>query len=155
MMIVPHECPDVPAMRTTPDIMYNEDRFTDPDFHGDLVIDIDDVIATKLHMAHLNVSQVYEWLPYTNGQTVPDGEAARFAWLCGLDLNRTYTDAEINAMSVGYGVRFARPAARFRAKLIEEYGAERGGKIRFAEAFQICEYGSPMTEELRNVFLSL
>ena len=39
--------------------------------------------------------------------------------------------------------------------LLEEYGAERGGKIRFAEAFQICEYGSPMTEELRNVFLSL
>ena len=58
-------------------------------------------------------------------------------------------------MPRGYAVRFAKPAARFRDKLIEKYGEDRGSKIRFAEAFQICEYGSPMTEELEKEFYSL
>ena len=155
MLIVPHECPDVPAMRNTPVIMYNEDSFKDPDFHGDLVIDIDDAINVKLQMAHLNVSQVYEWLPYTRHETVPEGEEERFAWLVGMDLSREYTDEEVMSMYDSRGIRFARPAARFRDKLIEEYGKERGSKIRFAEAFQVCEYGSPMTEEMKNEFLAL
>lgn len=155
MLIVPHECPDVPAMRDTPVIMYNEDRFTAPPFHGDLVVDIDDVIDVKLQMAHLNVSQVYEWLPYTRHEIVPEGEKERFDFLVGMDLSREYTDEEVMSMCDSRGIRFARPAARFRDKLIEEYGEERGSKIRFAEAFQACEYGSPMTEEMKNEFLSL
>ena len=159
MLIVPHECPDVPAMRKTPIIMYNEDNFKDPEFHGDLVIDIDDAIETKLRMAHLNVCQVYEWLPYTNGQEneIPESDEARFKWLCGMDLNKWYSDEEVMSkpMPISRGIRFARPAARFRDKLIEEYGLERGSKIRFAEAFQVCEYGSAMTEEVRKEFLSL
>ena len=72
-----------------------------------------------------------------------------------MDLSREYSDEEVMSMHDSRGIRFARPAARFRDKLIEEYGVERGSKIRFAEAFQMCEYGSPMTEELRNTFLSL
>ncbi len=155
MLIVPHECPDVPAMRKTPVIMYNEDSFKDPDFRGDLVIDIDDAIETKLRMAHLNVSQVYEWLAYTRDEAVPETDAERFEWLKGMDLSREYSDEEIMSMYLSRGVRFARPAARFRDKLIEEYGAERGAKIRFAEAFQVCEYGSELTEELKNELLSL
>ena len=159
LLTVPNECPDVPAMRKTPIIMYNEDNFKDPEFHGDLVIDIDDAIETKLRMAHLNVCQVYEWLPYTNGQEneIPESDEARFKWLCGMDLNKWYSDEEVMSkpMPISRGIRFARPAARFRDKLIEEYGLERGSKIRFAEAFQVCEYGSAMTEEVRKEFLSL
>ena len=155
MLIVPHECPDVPAMKKTPIIMYNEDHFTDPEFRGDLVVAIDDAIEKKLRMAHLNVCQVYEWLPYTRGEEVPETEEERFEWLCGMDINKWYSDEEIMSMYVSRGVRFARPAARFRAKLIEEYGEEKGSKVRFAEAFQVCEYGSAMTEEVRKEFLSL
>ena len=155
MLIVPHECPDTPAMRKTPVIMYYEDAFKAPEFRGDLVIGIDDIIDVKLRMAHLNVSQVYEWLPYAENYTVPEGESERFEWLKGLDLSRTYSDEEIMAMPYCYGVRFAKTAARFREKLIEEYGFERGSKMRFAEAFEVGEYGSPLTEEIKNVFLSL
>ena len=155
MLIVPHECPDVSAMEKTPIIMYNEDHFTDPEFRGDLVIAIDDAIEKKLRMAHLNVCQVYEWLPYTRGEEVPEGDEARFEWLCGMDINKWYSDEEIMSMYVSRGVRFARPAARFRNKLIEEYGEEKGSKVRFAEAFQVCEYGSPMTDDVRKEFLSL
>ena len=149
MLIVPHECPDVPAMTDTPVIMYYEDKFTDPDFHCDIVLDMDDEIDTKLQIAHLNVSQVYEWLPFTEHQEVPEGEAERFEWLKGMNITADTTDEEIMAAPRGYAVRFAKTAARFRKELIERYGEEKGSKIRYAEAFQICPYGGDLTDELK------
>ena len=38
LLTVPHECPDTPAMRFMPVIMYYEDRFVNPPFRADLVI---------------------------------------------------------------------------------------------------------------------
>lgn len=149
MLVVPHECPDVPAMKNMPVIMYNEDNFRDPDFRGDIVVDIDDELETKIQIAHINDSQVYEWLPYTENETVPEGEAERFEWLKGMDTSKSYTDKEIMALSRGYAVRYAKTAARFRKELIKTYGKKKGSKIRFAEAYQICEYGAPMTKALR------
>ena len=149
MLIVPHECPDVPAMSFTPVIMYYEDRFTDPDFHCDIVLDMDKEIDIKLQIAHLNVSQVYEWLPWTEHQTVPEGEAERFEWLKGMNITADTTDEEVMAAPRGYAVRFAKTAARFRKELIARYGQERGSKIRYAEAFQLCPYGGALTDELK------
>ena len=143
MLTVPHECPDVPAMRRMPVIMYNEDRFKNPVFRPDIVLDMDDEIETKLQIANLNVSQVYEWLPCTHDEEVPKGEEARFEWLKGMHITETTTDEEILSAERGYSVRFAKTAARFREQLIEQYGKERGEKIRYAEAFEICEYGAP------------
>lgn len=73
MLVVPHECPEVPALRRMPVIMYYDDTFTEPDFKCDLIVEIDDVIDVKLQIAHLNASQVYEWLPYTKGLGEEDG----------------------------------------------------------------------------------
>lgn len=151
MLVVPHECPDSPAMREMPVIMYNEDNFRDPDFRGDIVVDIDDELETKMQIAHINDSQVYEWLPYTANETVPEGEEERYEWLKGMDTTKKYTDKEIMALKRGYAVRYAKTAARFRKELIKTYGKKRGKQIRFAEAYQVCEYGSPMTEEIRKI----
>jgi len=149
LLTVPHECSDVPAMRFMPVILYNEDSFSNPDFRGDFVIDIDDVIDVKLQIANLNVSQVYEWLPYTYGEEVPEGMEERVEWLKGMDITSETTDEEIMAAERGWGVRFAKTAARFRKELIERYGIEKGKKIRYAEAFEVCEYGNPLTEEIK------
>ncbi len=47
----------------------------------------------------------------------------------------------------------AATANRWRAKLVELYGEEQGKKVRYAEAFEICEYGRrPGSEELRRLF---
>ncbi len=143
MLTVPHECPDVPAMRKMPVIMYYEDKFTNPEFRPDVVISVDDEIETKLQIANLNVSQVYEWLPYTHEEEVPEGEEARFAWLKGMNITEDTTDEEVMGASRGYSVRFAKTAARFRKQLIEQYDRERGEKIRYAEAYEVCEYGGP------------
>ena len=153
MLIVPHECPDVPAMSSMPVIMYNVDSFTNPVFRGDFVLDIDDVVDIKLKIADLNVSQVYEWLPYTEHEEVPEGKEERFQWLKGMNITPDTTDEEVMAAKRGYAVRYAKVAARFRNELIERYGQERGGKIRYAEAYEFCEYGETFTEELKKALL--
>ena len=113
---------------------------------------MDDEIDAKLHIAHLNESQVYEWLPYTHEETVPEGEAERFEWLKGMQITADTTDEEVMSASRGYAVRFAKTAARFRRELIEKYGEERGCRVRYAEAFELSEYGrqpsKAMAEEL-------
>ncbi len=156
ILTVPHTCPDVPAMRFMPVILFNEDRFQNPVFKGDFVFDMDDEIETKLTIAHFNESQVYEWLPYTHGEEelVPQSEEERFEWLKGMNITQDTTDEEIMAYTgFGYAVRFAKVAARFRKELIERYGEEKGSKIRYAEAFQISEYGrQPGKKEIEELF---
>ena len=148
LLTVLHECPESPAMRFMPVIVYNEDPFSFPPFIPEIVIDIDDVIDVKLKIADLNVSQVYEWLPYTYGEEVPEGKEERFEWLKGMNITKDTTDEEVMAATRGYAVRYAKVAARFRQELIKKYGVERGSKVRYAEAYQICEYGLQPDGEL-------
>ena len=148
LLIVPHTCPDVPAMREMPVILYNEDHFKNPEFRADVIVDIDEEIDIKLQIAHTNESQVYEWLPYTYGETVPENPDERFEWLCGMDLHTFISDEEVMKLTRGEAVRSAQTAVRFRKELISKYGEERGSKVRFAEAFEICEYGTQPTEEM-------
>ena len=155
LLTVPHTCPDAPAMRFMPVIVYNEDAFTNPVFDATYVMDLDDVIDIKLQIAHFNESQVYEWLPYTHGDEVPQGEEARFEWLKGMNITKDTTDEEVMAAKRGYSVRFAKTAARFRNKLIEKYGVEKGSKVRYAEAFQLSEYGSKPTEEFNKTLFGM
>ena len=155
ILTVPHTCPDVPAMRFMPVIMYYEDEFRNPEFDPTYVMDVDSEIETKLHISRLNVSQVYEWLPYTYGEVVPEDEDEREAYFLGMNITENTTDEEILAdEGHGYAVLFARPAARFRKKLIERYGLERGSKVRYAEAFELCPYGGKPTEEFNKALFN-
>ena len=147
ILTVPHECPDVPAMRYMPIIVYNEDSFKNPPFNADIVIDVDDAVDVKLKIADINVSQVYEWLPYTYGETVPEDKEERFQWLKGMEITADTTDQEVMNAKRGYAVRYAKTAARFRKELIEKYGEEKGAKVRYAEAYELCEYGTQITKE--------
>jgi LmbE family N-acetylglucosaminyl deacetylase len=111
ILTVPHECPQVPAMRFVPIIMYNEDSSRNPDFRPNIVLNMDDEIDIKLQMANLNVSQVYEWIPYTYGVEAPKNETKRFEWLKGMNITHQTTDEEILSAPRGYAVRFAKTAA--------------------------------------------
>jgi len=134
VVTVPNNCPEIPALRKNPTVMYVWDTFQKPYPHAaDIVIGIDDVAQTKIEMLHRHTSQMYEWLPYSEGvlDEVPDGEAARKKWLFE---RRTPRDA--------------RTAQLCREKLVARYGAERGGAVKYAEAFELCEYGGKLTEQL-------
>lgn len=124
---VPNFLPGVPIPDKMPAIFYLHDPFTKPlPFEADIVVDIDDVADTKLNGYDAHVSQVYDWLPWIEGvfDKVPKDPKARIEFL-----------REV------WGAHWMRVAERFRDKLIKKYGEERGRKIKYAEAFEACEYG--------------
>ncbi len=139
MVIVPNFCPDTPALRKNPVFMYLEDGFQKPNpFEPSVVVPIDSTIEKKLRCVDALESQFYEWNPWLFGylDEVPQDKAARFDWL-----------------KSRYGSRFASTAGRFRDMLIKELGQERGKAVKYAEAFELCEYGSqPTEEELKGLF---
>lgn len=139
MVIVPSFCPDVPALRKNPVFMYSEDNFQKPNpFVPDVVVSIDPVFDKKVAAIDALESQFYEWNPWLFGylDEVPSGKEERLEW------TRKRTLA-----------RYGSVADKYRAKLIEQLGEEEGKKVKAAEAFEICEYGSqPSKDELRKLF---
>ena len=153
----PHTCPDTPAMRFMPVIVHYDDNFKNPPFTPTYVVGTDEEYDIKMHLMHLNASQVYEWLPYTWGQTVPEGEEERKAWLRGRSVTAGTPDEVVLSLPTeeNWSVRFAKAAAKYRYKLIEKYGEEAGSKIRYAEAFELSEYGARPTPELEEALFNL
>lgn len=159
-LIVPHFCPDVPAMKEMPVIMNYYDKFQNPPFAPDVAISIDDIIDEKLELLSCHESQFFEWLPYTYGtlHTVPEGKEARLSWLheprAPKDLYGDEYDKVILSRFVGYTSewRDAIQAAKYRDCLIKQYGEEKGKKVHFAEVFCLCEYGTQLTPETKKMF---
>ncbi len=158
LLIVPHFCPDVPAMKEMPVIMHYYDRFQNPPFRADVVVSIDDVYARKVEMESLHTSQMFEWLPYTHGTLaqVPEGKEARLQWMREPTVPRDKPLDE-SILSVPFKmtsseVRNAIPTVKYRDKLVERYGEEAGMKVLFSEALCLCEYGKPLTQEAMKEF---
>ncbi len=136
MVVVPNIVPETPPLRKNPVFFYFQDNFQRPNpFRPDVVVAIDDVIDKKIRMLDAHTSQMYEWLPWVDGrfEEVPKDPAARLEW-----------------MKKG---RFGRGMPEsFRAEARKWYGAQ-ADKIRYAEAFELCEYGrQPSRDELRTLF---
>jgi len=133
MVTVPHVVSHVPHLRTMPVIVHSWDHFQKPHpFQPDVVVSIDETVEQKVSALHCHTSQMYEWLPY-NGrylEEVPTDHSQRRDWLW------QHIDA-----------RLSRQANLYRSRLIDLYGAERGQAIQYAESFEACEYGTPLTEE--------
>ncbi len=139
MVTVPNICALTPHLAKNPVIVYLSDNFQKPNpFTPDVVIDIDSVVEKKIDMLHCHESQFYEWLPYNSGslESVPNSTQDRREWLAGRLKNR-----------------FSSIAEKYRTKLIELYGGKEGQNIRYAEAFESCEYGSTLnTDNLPKLF---
>lgn len=141
MVTVPNICQDTDSLPYNPVVCYLSDEFQKPSpFDPDVVVGIDDVIETKLDALHQHESQMYEWLPFNVNKldTVPDGDESRREWLAKDRLPQ-----------------FAAVADRFRDQLRARYGEDRGSAIRYAEAFENCEYGGQLTEENRDALFPI
>ena len=124
---VPNFLPSTPIPKKMPVIFYLHDFFMKPlPLNPEIVVDIDNVIEDKLLAYDAHDSQVYDWLPWIGGYhgDVPKDPKERLEFL-----------------RKNWGSRWQKIADRFRDKLIEKYGEERGRKIKYAEAFEACEYG--------------
>jgi LmbE family N-acetylglucosaminyl deacetylase len=138
MVTVPDIVPEVPALHKNPVFLYFSDHFQRPQpFHPDIVVSIDDVYQKKLDMLDAHVSQFYEWLPWHDDQLdkVPKIPSARRQWIM------TFEPSAVKSVS-----------AEWRPSLEKWYGRA-ASKIRYAEAFEITEYGyQPSEQEIRKLF---
>jgi LmbE family N-acetylglucosaminyl deacetylase len=136
MVVVPNIAPDTPALRKNPVFMYFQDGFQRPNpFRPDIAVAIDDVIEKKIDMLDAHVSQFYEWLPWVDGtlDQVPKDPTERKSWL--------------------RETRGGRIPPAVRETLTKWYGAEQAKAVRYAEAFEICEYGArPDEAMIRKLF---
>jgi LmbE family N-acetylglucosaminyl deacetylase len=136
MVAVPNVAPDVAPLVKNPVFLYFQDGFQRPNpFRPDIAIDISSVIDKKVHALAAHESQYFEWLPWIGGyfDQVPKDRTQWEPWLLKMQQ------------------RELSPA--IRRSLEQWYGAERAGKVKYAEAFEICEYGKqPGTDDIRKIF---
>jgi len=139
MVTVPKICPDVPYLAVNPVIAYFHDDFQKPyPFSADVAVDVDSVMDLKWEMMHAHASQFYEWVPFNEGTAaeVPAGPESRKEWL-----------------KKRWGPLFESVARKYRPTLEGIYGADRAARVRYAEAFEICEYGTrPSKGQLNRLF---
>jgi LmbE family N-acetylglucosaminyl deacetylase len=133
IVTVPNMVPLTDFLPRTPKICYMHDRFRKPlPFQPDVVVSIDEVIEKKVQMMHCHESQFYEWLPFNQGITdqVPVDPEQRKQWLASWRLPY-----------------FENIANDYRQVLIELYGETKGREVRYAEAFEGCEYGAGFSKD--------
>jgi N-acetylglucosamine malate deacetylase 1 len=140
MVTVPFFCPDTPHLKKNPVFLYSADSFQKPyPFQADIAVSVDDVFQVKLEAINELVSQAYEGGALGSPEhvaKVPADAAGRRAWL-----------------EAGWSRRQMGQANQHRDALVRLYGAERGKTVKFAEAFEICEYGrKPLPEEIKKLF---
>jgi LmbE family N-acetylglucosaminyl deacetylase len=142
MVIVPHFCPDTPFLERNPVFMYYEDKFTKPlPFKPDVVVGIDNVIDKKFAVMEALHSQFFEGGAIGNPRLPPDPS------------NPAAVAARKKEVHDGFDRRFHATAERFGLQLAEWYGPKLGQNVKYAEAFEVCEYGrTPTRDELRKLF---
>ncbi|MFM6948269.1 MAG: PIG-L deacetylase family protein [Aquirufa sp.] len=136
MVGVPNVAPDVEPLRKNPIFLYFQDNFKKPNpFQADIAVDITQVIDKKLAGLDAHQSQFYEWFPWIGNyeEEVPSDPAKHKEYLLSK--------------------RVQRPNPEVRKALEKWYGKEKADQIKYAEAFEICEYGSPASiEDIKRVF---
>ena len=143
MVTVAHFCPDVQQLAKNPVFLYLSDNFQKPNpFEPDIAVAIDEVFEKKADALWTMESQVESLWATGNFEKivpVPKEGAAR--------------ERRKQEVQKRFGRRDELTADKYREKLIELYGEEKGEKVRYAEAFEVCESGrQPSAEELKQLF---
>ena len=139
IVAAPFFTPDTPPTPRNPVFMYYSDGFQDPKaFDPTIVVGFDSVADKKWRCVSAMPSQFGDkdsWQARTRPD-VPQGDAERPAYLL----------ENVKARS-------AAVADQYRERLIALYGRERGSSIKYAEAFQLSQYGRQASlDELKQMF---
>lgn len=139
LVVAPFFTPDTPAVKRNPVYLYYSDDFKQPyPFDPTIVVSIDAVADKKWACIQAMPSQFGDrdsWQGRTRPD-VPSGDRERGAFLLDMVKGRN-----------------AAVADRYRAQLVALYGEQRGRQVKYAEAFQLCQYGrQPTADELKRLF---
>jgi LmbE family N-acetylglucosaminyl deacetylase len=139
VVVAPFFVPDTPATPRNPLFFYYSDGFEHPaKFVPTMVVDIDAVADKKWQCIQAMPSQFGDadsWQGRTRPD-VPKSDAERPAYLLKLAQQRTASVAD-----------------QYRDRLVALYGEERGKKVKYAEAFQLGQYGrQAQIDELKTLF---
>jgi len=140
MVAVPFFCPDVPPLKSNPVFLFYSDSFQKPNpFQADIAVAIDAVIEQKLDALDTLVSQFYEGGALGSADLLPTDS-----------MKQAERRREVRR---GHAGRSQAVAQRYRDKLTEWYGKDKGEKVQHAEVFEICEYGRrPQKKEVAKLF---
>jgi len=143
MVIVKSFMPLVPNLTKNPVFLYTEDGFQKPNpMDPDIVVSIDSVIDQKIDALWELESQIESYWATRDFESVIPVPAS------GQE-----REARKAQLAQRMKVRYGNIANRFRAKLIELYGRKIGSEVKYAEAFELCEYGrQPSRDELMEIF---
>lgn len=142
MVSVPFFCPDTPPLENNPLFLYSSDSFLRPyPFQADIVVDIDKVFELKIDALLALESQTFEG-GALGSQAIMDAAPPASQ----PELRRTW-------LRERWDDRAQREADKFRDSLVRWYGAELAQQVKYAEAFEICEYGrQPSDAEIKELF---
>jgi hypothetical protein len=140
MVTVPFFCPDVPHLTRNPVFLYYSDNFQKPNpFQADVAVAIDSVIEKKLAAVDALESQFFEGGANGSAALIPSDPAKR--------------PDRVRQVRAQRGGQFQAVAQRYRPVLEQWYGKEKAAGVRYAEAFEVCEYGRrPNRAELAKLF---
>jgi LmbE family N-acetylglucosaminyl deacetylase len=140
MVTVPFFCPDTPHLTTNPVFLYYPDRFQKPNpFQPDVAVAIDSVIEKKLDALDALESQFYEGGANGSAALMPSDPAQQAE--------------RRRKVRAGFAARSQGIADKYRGMLEQWYGKEKAAKVRYAEAFEVCEYGrKPTKAEFAKLF---
>lgn len=133
----------IPQQASNPVFAYMSDLFQEPNpFEPDVVAPIDDVFEQKVE-AIWNIESQIESLWATGN----------FEYIVPVPKDPAERKKRFKSVHDLLAARDASVAERYRNKLIEIYGEQVGKNVKYAEAFEICEYGrQPTPEELKELF---
>lgn len=142
MVMVPYFCPDVPPLKENPVFLYYNDHFKRPyPFQADIAVDIDSVFEEKVDALMALESQTFEGGALGNAEEMSKVPPASQPELRREWLHQQWVD------------RQSRVAKDSRSALTRWYGDEIASKVKYAEAYEICEYGKqPSAKEIRRLF---
>ena len=140
LVVAPFFTPNTTPTKRNPVFMYYCDNFLKPyPFEPTIVVGIDEVADKKWNCITAMPSQfgdLHSWQASTLPD-VPKDEQGRKDFLLNM----------VKQWNVDV-------ATKYRDRLIELYGKDKGSKIKYAEAFELCQYGrQPSMEELQKLFL--
>lgn len=137
MVTVPYFCPDIPRLKNNPVFMYSSDGFQKPyPFRPDVVVAVDNVFDQKLKAVAQLVSQSLE-----GGAGGSPERAAKVP-------PANPPELRVEHIRPSWSRRQSSEANKYRTDLISIYGEDVGKKIKYAESFELCEYGSRPNKKL-------